>query len=276
MRVTVEEGTQRVIRLLVAGLKEAIPLLRVVQSQGVFEPVAADLPVLRLSWRERSSGLLARPEYAVGVDAVASDFRFAPKAAGEQHEAEGAVLEDPAADFSRVVPGDLIRNLTEETVGTVKSVESTTSLTALGVVFAPEDEYDIHWPVDAEKHYVADRRAVVEMDLYAAPDAAYGSGKSLDEVERALLHAIWTDIRDRLQAEYVEVESLERVSDAGSIIASGLGADWYERAVAELTVIIGDGMAVRKPTVEDIPIPLVPRLTEQEAGAGKSGMREPL
>ena len=274
MRVNIETGTQRVMRILVAQLATHCPTIRAVQSQGVFEPNANDLPVVRLSWRQRSAGLLTRMEYPVGVEAIPSDYTFTPKATGRQENAVGTVLVDTGANFSHVRVGDKVVNISKQAVGTVVRVQSLTSLVVKETTFAPGDAYAIHWPVDAEKHYVADRRAILELDIYAAPDASYGQDRALDDVERKLMHLFWTEFRDALQAEYIEVESVERVSDAGSIIASGLGADWYERGVLEVSLIIGDGVAIRKPTVESVPIPSDPRLTVEKIELGISGFKD--
>lgn len=275
MRVTFETGTQRVMRILGSQIVARMPQIHVVQSQGVFEPKESDLPLVRMAWRQRAQHLLTRMEYPVGVEAIDTDFSYTPKVAGTQEAAAGVLVEDSGADFSHVRVGDVIRNLTQETAGVVEEVLNATTLEA-DVSFAPGDEYDIHWAKDAEKLYVADRQAVLELDVYAKPYAPYGEGVTLDEIERDLMHHTWTWFREAFQAEYVEVVDFQRVSDQGGIIATGLGSDWYDRGVIELTLVVADGMALRKPTVEAVPIPAVPELTDEKADDGKSGFVEEL
>ncbi len=274
MRVTVEAGTQRVMRILVTQLGQYLPAVRVVQSQGVFEPNEDDLPLVRLSWRQRSAELLTRMEYPAGIEAIPSDYAFTPKATGKQKGETADIIEDGSANFTYIKPGDKAVNRTKKTVGTVTEIISTTKIKVTGVTFVLDDVYEVHWPIDAEKYYAADRRAILEMDIYAAANASYETGTALDNIERQLVQLWWTRIRDALQAEYVEVESVETVSDASSIISSGLGADWYERAILEVSLIVGDGMALRRPTVESIPVPLTPSLTEEGVEAGLSGFDE--
>ena len=278
--VDVEVGSQRVMKVLGQQLGALVPGLLVVQPQGVFEPRRQDLPVLCMAWRQRASGLLARLEYPVAVTAEPTIFSFVPKVAGvhqdnQQENPQTAFLYDPSGDFSHIVVGDRVRNKTQGTSGVVSGVVSGNRVICDGVTFAVNDEYDIHWPIDALTHYTADRKGVVVLDLYARPQLAYGTSSfTLDEIERVLVGSIWTSVREALQEVYVEVVNLERVYDASGIIASGLGADWYDRATIELTVVIGDGLALRKPSVEAVPIPATPKLTNTGAKLGKSGFVE--
>lgn len=251
-------GVERAMKVIYTTLKETLPpYITVAQATGFFQPERKEqLPMITFQWRTRSLTWDTRPDHPILVEVVPSTFSFTPKVRGRHAGEASSVLYDPEVDFEheRVRSGDIIRNLTKDTRGTVLRVLPPHNLET-DITFEPGDEYDVHWPIDVLKYFLANRESVVEFSIFADPQAGYGTGKTLDEVEHMLESAVWTYMRRRFQKELIEVLDFERIATFSGEVISGVGvASWYDRAVCELRLHIADMITVRVPTIEEVPV----------------------
>jgi|GEM_PF-4845031 len=253
-QVTVDPGLSRVIKVVRTGLltKLAGANPTIVQKDGVFEPKKSDLPLVRLRWGNRLVRTLTRPDHPVRWESVATDCSFEAKRSGTQ-TGSGTTLLDPNGGFTQgdapVAVGDVARNISQGTEGTVIAVVSDTEVT-LDVSLADGESYDIHWPTDVMEYYVFDFVALLELDVYANFYADPDAEEHLDQIMRAILQWVWADGRESLQAQAVDIVRFDKVSADDETIGTGLGSDWYQRSVFEMELQVGDGFGIRKPSVE--------------------------
>jgi hypothetical protein len=246
MRVVLERGLQRVIRVIGASLPSAVPGVTIIQDDATYEPKASELPLIVVSRPQGGTGILAKPNRSVEADEVAAD-RSMPAVASGAHTGDdvAAVLVDDGADFANVQEGFIVYNVTQSRTGHVTEVVSATQVRT-DITFDTDDEYGIWWPTDALEFYVLDRNVGVVLNLFAKPNDSYATGWPIELLEEAVLSWAWGAGREALNVEAVEMDDATRLNSQDDIIATGLGADYYRRTVYELTLRFGDGFTMRR------------------------------
>lgn len=254
---TLTLGLQRVLKVIGQGLS-SLPGITTVTTAPLHEPKTSDLPMVRMAWVTRNAGYIGNPRAVSEVDAVETDYRYEPIAAGTHSGAAGSTLIDPDADFTGgdapIAVGDKVRNLTTGDIGTVVGVTSSTELET-DISFSDGDSYDVHWPEDALEVHILSHRAVLELDIMTFPAATVESGQRLDQLELAIESWLWGDGEEPLREQEVEVVDVNHISPALGPTETGLGADRYRRSILEVELKIGAYGTARKRTIESAPGP---------------------
>ena len=254
MPLQIDEGDERIMRVVGAGLKKLG--LNVVQHSVLFEPTEDQIPLVRMAWRDPYESAEGRPEHPSYVTLAPTILSFPPKFQGEHDGAEGETLRDESVDFAYALApaaiGDVVRNLRTAQRGTVTGLGADNHEIVCSIEFEHEDGFEIHWPFDAIDHYNDSHTSRLVLDLYAATDASFESGLPMEKLHKLIRDYVWIVGREELNAVGVDIVEYEKTSNQGGIIGSGLESDFYERLVTELVLFTSGSMDVRRPTIERI------------------------
>lgn len=225
----------------------------------------ANLPACVFTWRVLDDGshLGALPR-AIGWSTVESTLLFSPKFSGTTTHTQPGYLVDTSQtfdDFLRKVRGGDIAVKVQDVADGVQVLAQTKVVSVEAGnrrvrvqddIFPAGTRYEIHWPQDACMVYNTSRRVRLTLDLYADPQAAYGSGKTIEELDRKC-RAWWQTHLASIVLQLHEAEMLEEyrstnLSDLlGDAARSGL-----HRIRGEVELLVGEVVGIPWPTVESV------------------------
>ena len=225
----------------------------------------ANLPALIFRWTVLDDGvhLQAMPR-ALGWSTIPATLYFDPKVSGTTTETQAGYLVDTNATFDdfllKVRPGDIAAKVRVATGG-VEIIAQTTVLEVDAQnrrvrvqddIFPADTPYEIHWPQDTELVYNTSRRVRLTLDMYADPSAAYGSGKTLEEIERRA-RAWWQTHLSQivLQLQEMEVFDEYRATNLSGLLGETAQSSLH-RARGEVGLLIGEVVGIPWPSVESV------------------------
>jgi hypothetical protein len=225
----------------------------------------ANLPAVIFRWTILDDGehLRAMPR-ALSWSTISTTLYFDPKLSGTTTATQTGYLVDATAQFDdflrKVRPGDVAVKV-RAVSGGVEALAQTTvlevdvmnkRLRVADDLFPAGTMYEIHWPYDTSLLYNTSRRARLTLDIYADPQASYGSGKTLEEIERRA-RAWW---QTHLAQIVLQLNDTTVFDEYRALDLSGLlgetAQSFVKRARGEVGLLIGELVDIPWPSVESI------------------------
>lgn len=206
---------------------------------------------------------------AICWEVVPNTFLFDPKFSGTASATQPGYLVDSSKSFDdflmKVRPGDIAAKV-RDVAGGVEVLAYTRVLDVepeqkrvrvQDDLFPTGTRYELHWPLDVQMVYLTSRYVRFVCDFYADAGAPYGSGATLEEVDRACRSWWQTHLACLLLERYAAAIADEYRSHDLSQLVGAASQSYLRRLRTEVGLFVGEIVGVPWPTVESVQIGVV-------------------